>query len=351
MLARLDEAGAPAHLQPVFDTSATPRFAGRAALGLARHYTFRGDHGAAAPYLERAWELATAGPDPRLAHDILQSQLCTAVYRADAEQGRRCVEQLLAHRRTHGLEHLPHQNIAVWYDLVGDLATMEALLDADIVSYRTLGERTKEANAWMNKGYLQMQRMAPEAESTLRRAVDLAQRAGNRLVECTSRFNLCYYLFAAHRFTPAQAEGLAALALAEALSNDRQVAMASLALAQVAAARCSPDALERLERAVTMGAACGDLAVQSFAGMLLAPLLWEAGETARAQWVWDQMLEGYARGPKTERFRVSLEIHRALFAWCRGDPGPTVTFLEEHPDGAAAGCLRAWTSRRRPGGG
>ncbi len=313
----------------------------RASLGLARHQLQRGT--AAIDHLATARDVADASGQPLWMHGVLQAQLAWAVYRGDVEAGRVFAEQVLALRRAHDLERMPQQNLAIWYDLIGDLDTMASVLDADIAEHARRGERAREANAWMNKGYLQLRREDPRAEASLARAVTLARRAGSRTVEATCRYNLCAWLTTAGRLTEANAEGLAALALAESLGNGRLAAMCKLGLGHIACARADGSAVELLEQAVVMADAAGDRATRCFARMLLAPMELEAGDPDRAEAVWAQALADYEAGPGTPRFAVALDVHRALLAWIRGEPAPAEALLAAE---APNGLLKQWIEAR-----
>lgn len=319
----------------------------RAALALGRHHVIHGDFVAAAPHLETARRRAAEVDDPVVTHAVLQACLAAAVYRADLAASRGWAEQLLAHRSAHGLDHLPRHNLSVWYDLVGDHERMLEVIEADIVAHQRRGERDREANAWMNKGYLLMHRQSDDAVSCMRRAVTLAQRSGNRLVEATSRYNLSALLLTQERLTEASAEGLAALALAQGLGNARQVAMCKLGLGHIAAARRDPAAASLLEEAVALATRCGDLATATLAQMLLAPMLFELGDGRRAEEVWRDAVAGFERGPRTDRFVIALAVHRALFDLCRGDPTAVDQVLAEHDNTAGAVLLRIWAGARR----
>ena len=319
----------------------------RIALGEAQYHLVKGDLKAAEPHLDEAWIQACQAKVPGLSHAVLQSRLHASAYRSDLETSRDLVEQILALRRSHALEHLPHQNLAVWYDMTGDTQRMFEVLEADIENHQRRGECDREANAWMNRGYLYMKSLSPLALQALETAVRLSQRSGNRAIESTSRYNLSSLYLTLWRFTEANAEALAALALSESLHNHRGRAMCKLGLAHIATARRDPNVAALLEEARDLAVQSGDPKTTILAQMLLAPVLFEDGDTDRAEQVWHTVEQTPLSKSHSKRLQEARDVHRAFYRFCRGDPTAVDTLLDVPEDTNALRILRTWVRPRR----
>jgi len=318
----------------------------RSALGWAGHHLHRGRLSEARPQLERAWELA---PDamPALQHAILQARLHVSVYLSDLDTSEELAQTIIAHRKAHGLEHLPQMNLAIWHDLRGDVEAMRTVLESDIQRHALRGEQARQANALMNLGYLQLQKLEPEARASLHTAVTLSQRAGNRSVECLARLNLSIVLAISQEADEAMTEARAAHALATALDNPRQRAKCSLALGQISMVRRDDQAEGFLSEAAAAADRHDDAPTSILARMLLASALAEGGAHDEATHTWRRAAEDLQAGLNPERLAIALAYHRALLDLCLGDASTARDVLSTAPPSSSSGLLRAWIDARR----
>jgi len=325
----------------------SPAQKARASMGLAGHHLGRGRISEGQAHLDTAFTLAQDAGMPSLLHAILQSRLQVAVYRSDTDAADGLVERIRAHRRAHGLSHLPLQNLAIWYDLKGDLPEMRRVLDSDIANHHGRAEHDREANARMNLGYILLQGLDPDALPTLRGAVRLSQRSGNRAVECLARLNLSILLLTQGKLDEANTEGLAARSLADDLRHERYRAKCRLALGQVAAARRDPEAATHLTEATELATQCDDRATIISGQLLLATILYEQGHPDEAAEVWREAVRKTEDPQDAGRFDMAVTYHKALFDLCRGESEAVDQVLNSAPPSCSRSLLCAWVEPRR----
>ena len=313
---------------------------------MANHLLVVGKTEAAGPALSRARAAAEALGDPLLLHALLQLEVYAGFVRADVEATRGVVDALLAHRRTARLEHLPHQNLVNWYDLIGDFDAMVDALQADLRVYAQSTHRAREGMAWANLGYVQMMRHQPEARASYSRAIQLARLVGDRRGECAGRVNLASLLLQHQELNEGRIEALAALQLAEELDSDHWKGWARLTLAHLAAATDARASLDHLLALFeTLDADPAPMAVRL--GRLLLPTMrYELGQIDEADAALVRAREVAASLPDHDRFRIALEVHAAFDALVRGDPSLAERALSESPDSGGLRMLRAWCAGR-----
>ena len=320
----------------------------RISLAHAQHYLVRGRPLDAIPILATARAHASQCDNPVLLHAVLQSCLHSAVDRADLVAAEALAEDILAHRRAFSLEALPLQNLAVWYDISGQITEMEDALRRDILAHQRRGERDREANAWMNIGFLRMHKLDPQAEEQLQQAVQLARSAGNRQVESVARYNLACLYLSDERITEGVVEVRAARALADIIGNLRQQAFCALGLGQQEVARRDAGARVHLEEAIALAERCGDPSIAALARMMLVTVLHEAGAPAEAAQRWRELNAWLEESMLVERLALAQHYHGALYALAQGSSVQIDEIFSTPPaDSFSKRLLRAWASQRQ----
>ena len=315
-------------------------------MAMAHHHLVIGGVDAAGPALSSARRSAEALGDALLLHAVFQAELYAGFIRGDVEATRPVVEALLAHRRTSRLEHLPHQNLVNWYDLVGDLDAMVRALRADLRTYAHSTHRAREALAWANLGYVQMMRHEPAARESYTRAIQLARLVGNRRGECAARINHASLLLQLQELEQGRIEALAALQLARELHSDHWQGWALLTLAHLAAATDARAAVGHLTALFAIATGDPTPVSVSLGRLLLPTMLYELGDHAAAETAREDARRVGQSLPDHDRFRIAIEVHEAFDALVRGDPSLAEETLREAPESGGLRMLRAWCAGR-----
>ena len=300
----------------------------------------------ALPHLNAARAAAEKAGQSQLVHVVLQACLHSALDRADFGEAKTLVESIRVLRRAYGLDHLPHKNIAVWYDKLGDRKAMVVTLRGDLALHQRSGDRVGAATVLLNLGYCELQALDGKAGETLRQAAELARAIGNRQIEALARYNLSMFLFTEEALDEARTEALAARTLSRDIGHLRQEALAEMGLGQISIATDMVLADAHLTRAIDLADACGDPFIRTCIQMLHASVQEEHGNSAAAAETWEAARAWVASSPTAKQMRLLMLQHMAFLSLIRGDPAPIEEIFATGEDSPTIRGLRIWAKSR-----